>query len=288
MLKYGFLGIGIMGRAMAENMLKAGLDLTVWNRSQEKCLPLVDMGASLASTPAAAVAACDITFAMVSDPEAARKLCLGKDGALEGISTGKGYIDVSTVDDTTSKELHQVISAKGGRFLEAPVTGSKKPAEDGQLVFLCAGDRSLYEDAGEALAVMGKKSFFFPEVGQGARMKLVNNLVMGTMLVAISEGLSLADRLGLNSTEVLEVFSQGVVNAPLLQAKGPLMVSGNFTPAFPLKHMQKDMRLAIELGEQLGQKLACSIGANAAYLDALQGGNGDLDFSVVITALKRK
>ncbi len=286
MRKYGFLGIGIMGTAMATNLLKAGFDVTVWNRTAERCTPLVDLGAKIGKTAAGVVADCDMTFGMVSDPAAASSLCFGNSGVLEGISAGKSYIDVSTVDAETSTAIHAAIKAKGGRFLEAPVSGSKKPAEDGALVFLCAGDESLYTDAGEALDVMGKKSFYFQQIGQGAQMKLVINMIMGTMMTAFAEGISLGDKIGLQKTDILDVIAQGAINNPMFQLKGPPMTEGNFTPAFPLKHMQKDMRLALLLGDACSQPLHTSSAANNAYIAARKIGCSDEDFSAVIKAVE--
>ncbi|ACN15974.1 putative oxidoreductase family protein [Desulforapulum autotrophicum HRM2] len=285
--KYGFLGIGIMGRAMATNLLKAGFDVTVWNRSAEKCAPLVDLGAKNGKTAADVVAHCDITFAMVSDPGAANTLCFGKNGVLEGISAGKSYVDVSTVDAGTAILIHDAIKKKGGRYLEAPVSGSKKPAEDGALVFLCSGDESLYKDAGEALDVMGKKSFYFPQIGQGAQMKLVINMIMGTMMTAFAEGLSLGDKIGLKKTAILDVIAQGAINSPMFQLKGPSMTVGDFTTAFPLKHMQKDMRLALLLGDSYCQPLYTSSAANNAYITARKNGCSDEDFSAVIKNIEK-
>lgn len=287
MVKYGFLGIGIMGKAMVTNLLKAGYDVTVWNRTAESCTPLVNLGAKQGKTAADVVAQCDITFAMVSDPAAARALCFGEAGVLEGISAGKSYIDVSTVDAETSCSIHNAIQEKGGRFLEAPVSGSKKPAEDGALVFLCSGDESLYKDAEETLNVMGKRSFYFPKIGQGAQMKLIINMIMGTMMTAFAEGLSLGDKIGLEQTDILEVLTQGAINNPMFQLKGPLMAEGNFTPAFPLKHMQKDMRLALLLGDLYSQPLHTSSAANNAYIRARQNGCSDEDFSAVIKNEKK-
>jgi 3-hydroxyisobutyrate dehydrogenase-like beta-hydroxyacid dehydrogenase len=282
MTKYGFLGLGIMGKAMATNLINAGFDVTVWNRTAAACRPLTDLGAKQGKTAADVVANCDITFAMVSDPKAAKALCFGKNGVLEGISKGKSYIDISTVDADTSSEICHAVQAKGGRFLEAPVSGSKKPAEDGTLVFLCAGDPSLYEDAGDALDVMGKKSFYFPTMGQGAQMKLVINMIMGTMMTAFAEGLNLGDKIGLEKTDILDVIAQGAITSPMFQLKGPLMIEKNFSPAFPLKHMQKDMRLALLLGDAHGQPLYTSAAANNAYIKARQDDCGDEDFSAVI------
>ncbi|SHO47801.1 NAD(P)-dependent oxidoreductase [Desulfopila aestuarii] len=285
MKKYGFLGIGIMGKAMAANLLHAGFEVMVWNRNIERCSPLIDMGARQGKSPAEVVADSDITFAMVSDPAAAESLCFAQNGVLDGVSAGKGYVDVSTVDPETAMKIGRAIQGKGGRYLEAPVSGSKKPAEDGALVFLCAGDRALYDEAGPALQVMGKKSFYFPEIGQGAQMKLVINMIMGSMMTAFGEGLALGDKLGLPMTSVLDVLAQGAINNPMFQLKGPLMAEGNFNPAFPLKHMQKDMRLALLMGDQHGQPLHTAAAANNAFIKARNSGFGDEDFSAVLKAI---
>jgi len=285
MKKYGFLGIGIMGKAMAANLLNAGFEVTVWNRNSERCSPLIDMGARQGGSPAEVVAESDITFAMVSDPAAAEALCFGTNGVLAGISAGKGYIDVSTVDPETAMKIGRAVHEKGGHFLEAPVSGSKKPAEDGALVFLCAGDQALYDEAGPALQVMGKKSFYFPEIGQGAQMKLVINMIMGSMMTALSEGLALGDKIGLPMTSVLDVLAQGAINNPMFQLKGPMMADGKFNPAFPLKHMQKDMRLALLLGDNHGQPLHTAAAANNSFIKARNAGFGDEDFSAVLKAI---
>ena len=285
MTKYGFLGLGIMGKAMAANLINKGLDVTVWNRTAERCDPLVEMGAAQGRTAAEVVAACDITFAMVSDPAAAEALCFGPDGVLAGISPGKSYIDVSTVDAETSTRIARAVQDKGGRFLEAPVSGSKQPAETGNLVFLCAGDESLYRDAGEALDIMGKKSFYFPQIGQGAKMKLVINMVMGTMMTALAEGLALGGKFGLDRSEIIEVMAQGAINNPMFQLKGPLMIEGSFPQAFPLKHMQKDMRLALLAGDELSQELFTAGAANNLYVKAKKLGCSDEDFSAVMKVI---
>ncbi len=285
MIKYGFLGIGIMGKAMAANLLKAGLEVTVWNRTSSRCDSLIDMGARQGESPAAVIQACDVTFAMVSDPEAAEALCFGPDGVLAGISQGKSYVDVSTVAPETSQKISSAIKAKGGLYLEAPVSGSKKPAEDGTLVFLCSGDEELYTQAKPALDIMGKKSYYFSDTGQGAQMKLVINMIMGTMMTAFAEGLSLGEKLGLDMTDIIDVLAQGAINNPMFQLKGPLMAEGKFDPAFPLKHMQKDMRLALELGDKHEQPLFTTAAANNAYIKARANGSKDEDFSAVIKAL---
>ncbi|MFN2370505.1 MAG: NAD(P)-dependent oxidoreductase [Candidatus Krumholzibacteriia bacterium] len=281
MTTLGFLGLGIMGTPMALNLRRAGFDLVVWNRDAARCAPLEAAGARRAATPREAAAAAGITFAMVADPEAARAVALGPDGAAAGLGAGAGYVDMSTVDAATSRAIGAAVSAAQGRFLEAPVSGSKGPAEQGTLVILAAGDRSLHEEAGPALEAMGRIRLFLGETGQGARLKLVVNMVMGGMMTAFSEGLALAQRAGLEPDDLLAALAAGALANPMFAAKGPLMVQGRDEPAFPLKHARKDLRLARELGRELGQRLDTAAAADALFAAALDAGLGDRDFSAV-------
>jgi glyoxylate/succinic semialdehyde reductase len=290
-----FVGIGIMGLAMTRNLLKAGYDVVVWNRSPERCDPLVAEGARRASTPAEAAAAADITFAMLSDPPAALAVATGPQGIAAGMSPGKGYVDVSTVDAATSRAVAAAVRAKGGLFLEAPVSGSKGPAENGQLIFLTAGDEALFEACSPALDVMGKAKFFLGgkgdgAVGNGAYMKLVINQIMGNMMVALAEGLSLAKETGLSEAQVLEVASLGAIANPMFALKGPAMVERRYPTAFPLKHQQKDLRLALELAKEAGLELGVSEAAHDAYkrASAADAKRGDDDFSAVLEAVLKK
>ena len=155
--RVGFLGMGIMGVPMSINLVKAGFPVTVWNRTPDKCAPAVQAGATQAATASEVVKSCDITFAMLADPVAAEAVALGPDGVAEAMCAGKGYVDVSTIDPDSAAKIAAAIRNKGGAYLEAPVSGSKKPAEDGTLIFLCAGDEALYTQCREALEVMGKK-----------------------------------------------------------------------------------------------------------------------------------
>jgi len=277
----GFLGMGIMGVPMSQNLIKAGYSVTVWNRSPDKCTPVVKAGATQAATAAEVVKRCDITFAMLSDPAAAEAVAFGPQGVVEAMSEGKGYVDVSTVDPACAAKIAEAVRAKGGTYLEAPVSGSKKPAEDGALIFLCAGDKTLYTQSVHALEVMGKKHLFLGEVGAGAKMKLVVNMVMGSMLAAYSEGIALADAADLQIDDVMDVVNNGAIACPLFSLKGPQMKVGSYPPAFPLKHAQKDMKLALLLADDLGVALPTSAAANEQYKAAKGRGKGDEDFGAV-------
>ncbi|XP_072970202.1 glyoxylate/succinic semialdehyde reductase 1 [Typha angustifolia] len=285
-MEVGFLGLGIMGKAMAENLLRNGFRVTVWNRTLSKCDELLEKGASIGETPASVIKKCKYTIAMLSDPSAALSVVFDKDGVLEQIGNGKAYIDMSTVDSDTSSKISEVVTKRGGCFLEAPVSGSKKPAEDGQLVILAAGDKALYEEVIPVFSVLGKKSFFLGEVGNGAKMKLVVNMIMGSMMNALSEGLCLADRSGLSQQTLLDVLELGAVANPMFKLKGPAMIKSNYPPAFPLKHQQKDMRLALSLGDENAVSMPVAASANEAFKKARSLGLGDLDFSAVYEAVK--
>ncbi|XP_038705972.1 glyoxylate/succinic semialdehyde reductase 2, chloroplastic isoform X2 [Tripterygium wilfordii] len=284
----GFLGIGIMGLPMAQNLLKSGCNVTVWNRTKSKCDPLITLGAKYESSPEEVAAGCDVTFAMLADPGSAVDVAFGKHGAANGLGPGKGYIDFSTVDGSTSKLISDRIKATGASFLEAPVSGSKKPAEDGQLIFLTAGDKPLYERVAPYLDIMGKSRFFLGDVGNGAAMKLVVNMIMGSMMASFSEGLLLSEKVGLDPNVLVEVVSQGAISAPMYSVKGPSMVQSHYPTAFPLKHQQKDLRLALGLAESVSQPTPIAAATNELYKVAKSYGLSDHDFSAVIEALKAK
>lgn len=285
MAKYGFIGLGIMGSAMATNLVKAGFEVTVWNRTPAKCTPLVKLGASQAKSPREVATECEITFAILADPTAAREVFYGPEGVQAGIGDGRGYIDMSTVDSDTSTAIATAVEDAGGLFLEAPVSGTKKPAEDGTLIILAAGDRSLYDQAVPAFEKMGKLFPFLGKAGQGARMKLVVNMIMGGMMTAFCEGLALGQKSGLDGQQILEILMAGALANPMFGSKGTMILQQEFRTSFPLKHMQKDMRLAIALGDQLGQPLASAAAANETFKRARNLGFSEEDFAAVFKAI---
>jgi len=287
-MKIGFIGLGIMGSAMATNLLKAGLSVTVWNRSQDKIPPLQKLGAAVAATPRSLAENSDVVIAMMATPDAVVAVRDGAEGIIAGLSSGKGYVDMSTVDAETSLESARLAHAKGALFMEAPVAGSRKPAEDATLTIMTAGDKALYDPLLPILEKMGKKILFLGDNGKAARMKLANNLVMCGALTALCEGLSLAVKSGIDPAQLLEVLDAGAVANPMFRLKGP-QIAGNkeFPVAFPLKHMQKDLRLALRLAEEVGQPLFATATINELYKVALAIGCGDEDFAAVNRVIRK-
>ncbi len=277
----GFLGMGIMGKPMARNLLNNGFELVVWNRDAAQCKTMVDAGAVAELSPARVVAAADVTFAMLADPSAAENVCFGPNGVLETMQEGKSYVDFSTVDDFTSKNIAEAIIECGGRYLEAPVSGSKSPAENGQLIILAGGDRSLFDELEQPFRALSKKTIYLGEVGQAARMKLVINMIMGGMMGVFCEGLALGEKCSLKTNEILDILSFGALANSMFASKGAQIMAKDFSPAFPLKHLQKDMRLAVELGEESGQCLNISESVLETFSAAVASGLGDEDFCAV-------
>ncbi|CAB0030599.1 unnamed protein product, partial [Trichogramma brassicae] len=229
-LKFGFLGLGIMGSGIVKNLLNSGHKVVIWNRSQEKCNDFVEAGAEKGLTPADVVAMSDITFSCVADPQAAKEMVFGNCGVLSEITADKGYVEMTSIDAETSADICEAIMAKGARYLEAQVQGSKPQAEEGNLVILGAGDRQLFDDCNSCFQAMGKNAIYLGEVGNASKMNLVLQTMTGICLVGLAESMALADRAGLQQKDVLEIMEMTSLASPLLTEKGkePIHVTRNF------------------------------------------------------------
>jgi len=219
----------------------------------------------------------------IAGPGVSDQNCVGASGVQAAVGL-VGDLDRSQ-DAATSREIGAAVSGKGGSFLEAPVSGSKKPAEDGTLIILASGDRQLFDRALPFLEKMGKKNLFLGELGRGAQMKLIVNMTMGGMMAIFCEALALADKAGLSSADLLEVIDAGAIANPMFRMKGAQIEQEMFSPAFPLKHMQKDLRLAVALGDTLGQPLYSAAAANESFKKARALGLSDEDFCAVFQAI---
>ena len=280
-LKFGFLGLGIMGSGCVKNLLNSGHSVTVWNRTLEKCKDFVKAGAKEALTPGDVIAESDITFSCVADPQVAKDMVFGNCGVLSEINTTKGYVEMTGIDADTSQDIAEAISLKGGRYLEAQLQGSKEQSSDGSLVLLVAGDKSLFDDCQSCIQAMGKNSFYLGEVGNASKMNLVLQLMSGVALAGLAEGMALADRAGLQQKDILEVLELTGLACPTMIEKGKAIIEGGFPTSHPLKHMQKDLKLSLNMGDQLDQPLPLTASANEVFKHAKRLGYGDHDTSAV-------
>ncbi|XP_036916589.1 putative oxidoreductase GLYR1 [Sturnira hondurensis] len=275
--KIGFLGLTLMGSGMVSNLLKTGHKVTIWDPTTEK------EEACLGRTPAEVVSSCDITFAYASDSEAAKDLVLRPGGVLQGICPGKCYVDLSTVDADTVTELAQVIVSRGGRFLEAPVLRNQQLSNDGMLVILAAGDKGLYEDCSSCFQAMGK-TFFLGEVGSAAKMMLIVNMVQGSFMATIAEGLTLVQETGQSPQTFLDIFNQGKLASIFLDPKCQNFLQGNFKPDFHMKYIVKDLHSAIALGSAINHPTIMATAASEVYKRAEAQGQADNGMSALSRA----
>ncbi|KAL2726863.1 putative oxidoreductase GLYR1 isoform X2 [Vespula squamosa] len=209
------------------------------------------------------------------------QMVFGNCGVLMEISSDKGYVEMTGIDAETSQDIAEAINAKGGRYLEAQVQGSKTQAQEGTLVILAAGDRTLFDDCQSCFEAMGKNSFYLGEVGNASKMNLVLQLMAGVTLAGLAESMALADRAGLQQKDVLEVLELTSLACPAILDKGKAIIEGGFPTQLPLQHMQKDLRLSLGMSDQLEQPLPLAAAANEVYKHAKRLGYGEHDASAV-------
>lgn len=291
----GFIGLGIMGEGMAGRLISEGVagttetPLVVWNRTPSKCDALKsrfpDATIQVAASAKSLVEQCQVTYSMLSTPEASRAVFDSPDGVLAGVSSTTCIVDCATLAEADMQRMNQQVTSKGGRFLEAPVSGSKGPAKQGSLIFLCAGNKALFDQIPTALAAMGKASHFLSDsVGAGTRAKLVVNSLMGTMMVAYGEALALTEAAGLDPSTMIQIIGQGAIASPMYALKGPKMVAQDHAPNFPLKHATKDMVLATDLAKSVGVEYTVMESAAQLMVQARDDADlkvADEDFSAV-------
>ena len=277
----GFIGLGLMGRPMAANLLKAGHEVTVWNRTASRADDLAAQGAKRAATPRELAAASEVVITIVSDPPALESVLWGDDGVFAGLKRGSVLVDSSTVSPSLERRAAAAAAAQGAEFLEAPVTGGTWGAEKGELVFMVGGEAATLKRVEPVLGVMGKKWFHLGPHGAGQTVKLAMNLLLALEAEAFAESLALVRRAGIAGEKLFEVMQTSMGRSGLLDIKGPMMLKGEYKPSFPLRLMHKDMSLALDLANQLGVPLP-SAAATREVLNAVKGATReDVDFSAL-------
>ncbi|GEC93525.1 NAD(P)-dependent oxidoreductase [Brevibacillus brevis] len=280
----GWIGLGNMGIPMASNLLTAGYDVRVWNRTPGKAAPLVALGAKETATLSDLVAQCDVLFTMVSDDDAVKAIYTGTDGLLSLSIQDKLAVDMSTISPDTSRYIADQAQEAGLRFLDAPVSGSVGPAKEGKLVIMVGGEQADFEVAKPMLDKLGKAAFYLGPNGAGTSAKLAINLLLGITVQGVSETLLFARSLGIGTEQMLDIISESAVGTPLIRGKAASILADDYPAAFALKHMAKDLRLANEAG--VSTPLAESV--NATYRHALEEGLGELDLMAILRHLEGK
>ena len=277
----GFIGLGLMGRPMVENLLKKGFAVTVWNRTPGRAAPLLAQGARAAKTPRDAAAAADVLITIVSDPPALEEVLWGKNGALGGLRRGSVLVDSSTVTPELAKRAAKACAERGADFLDAPVTGGTWGAEKGELVMMVGGSAEALAKVEPVFQAIAKRWFHLGPNGAGQTVKLAMNLLLALEVDALAEAMALAQAGGVPKERLVEVMQSSMGRAPVLDVKAPLLLARNYPPSFPLRLMTKDLRLALALSKQLGVPLPAGSAIHEVFTSVLKSAREDVDFAAI-------
>ena len=287
-MKIGFIGLGIMGANMAKNLIKNGYDLRVYNRTESKAEPLVKAGAKLAHSPAETGKDADILITMLGGPGAVYSCAVGENGFLSSMKKNSLWVDCTTVNPSFSKEMNQIAKEKGIRFMDAPVGGTRMPAEKGELVFFVGGDKKDLDEVKPLMDIMGKAVNFMGGVGMGTSTKMIFNLMLGVNMVAFSEAVTLGESLGIQKEKIMDIMIGSISAPPFLSYKRNKMETGIYNPDFPLLWMHKDLHLVSTTGYENSVSLPTLNTAKEIFALAKRYGLENLDFSSVYEFMRKR
>jgi 3-hydroxyisobutyrate dehydrogenase-like beta-hydroxyacid dehydrogenase len=282
-MRVAFLGLGIMGRRMASNLVKSGHEVTVWNRTLGKDVE----GARTAESPAEAARGSEVVWMCVSDTSAVETVLFGEHGVEESLADGMIVADSSTISPSSTRRFAERVRARGAHYVDAPVTGSKTGAESGTLIFIVGGEETIIETLKPCFAAMGKQFFRMGEVGKGHAAKLVMNLQIAVIYEGFAEALTLAAKLGVDAETLLPLINASMVRSGVVEYKAPFVLNRDFSPNFPMRLMHKDIRLALAAAKEARVKLPALEIVEEVYDVAIEDGLQDEDFSATITLLEK-
>ena len=282
-MRVAFVGLGIMGRPMASNLVKAGHEVAVWNRSAGKEVE----GARVATSAADAAQGAEVVWICVSDTAAVEQVLFGPDGIEQSLTEGMIIADSSTISPSATSRFAERVARKGVRYVDSPVTGSKTGAESGTLLFIVGGDEPSIEKLKPLYAAMGKKIFRMGETGKGQSAKLAMNLQIAMIYEGFAEGLTLAKKLGVDPATLIPLINASMIKSGVVEYKAPFVLARDFSPNFPLRLMRKDIRLALAAAKEARVKLPGLETVEEIYDVAVEEGHADLDFAATLMLLEK-
>jgi 3-hydroxyisobutyrate dehydrogenase-like beta-hydroxyacid dehydrogenase len=282
-MRVAFLGLGIMGRAMATNLVKAGHEVTVWNRTSGKEVE----GARVAVSPAEASQGAEVVWLCVSDTAAVDSVLFGPNGVEQSLTEGMVIADSTTISPSATRKFAERVARKGVQYVDSPVTGSKTGAEGGTLLFIVGGDEQAIEKLKPLYAAMGKKIFRMGEVGKGQSTKLVMNLQIALIYEGFAEALTLAAKLEVDTESLINLVNASMVKSGVVEYKAPFVLGRDFSANFPLRLMRKDIRLALEAAREARVKLPGLETVEEIYEMAVEDGHADLDYAATLLLLEK-
>jgi 3-hydroxyisobutyrate dehydrogenase-like beta-hydroxyacid dehydrogenase len=282
-MRVAFLGLGIMGRAMAANLVKGGHEVAVWNRSPGKHVD----GARLAANPAEAARETEVVWMCVSDTKAVEDVLFGSNGVEQSLQPGMVIVDSSTISPSATRQFAERVKARGVDYVDAPVTGSKIGAENGTLIFIVGGDEAVVEKLRPLFDSMGKQLFRMGETGKGQTAKLAMNLQIALIYEGFAEALTLSTKLGLEAETLIPLVQASMIRSGVVDYKAPFILQRDFSPNFPLRLMHKDIHLALEAAREARVKLPGLETVEEIYDMASEDGHQDLDYAATLTLLEK-
>jgi 2-hydroxy-3-oxopropionate reductase len=282
----GFIGLGIMGRPMAKNLLKAGYPLVVHSRSRGPVDELVKAGAKAAPSSRDVAAQCDVLITMLPNSPDVELVALGKDGIIEGARPGLIFVDMSTISPIVTQKIGKALAAKGVKMLDAPVSGGEKGAVDGVLSIMVGGDKAVFETVLPIFQAMGKTITLLGPLGFGGFTKLANQIIVAVNLTALAEALTLGKKAGLDRELLLTALAGGLAGSKCLEQKKPNYLASTYNPGFKIDLHFKDLGLIMESARALGVPLPATAVVQELFSALRVKGRGGLDHSGVITLLE--
>ena len=282
----GFIGLGIMGKPMVRNLIKDGHSLTVFDVVATSVEEMVGDGAKAASSSKEIAENNSLVITMVPDSADSEAAIMGPGGVLEGASSGSAVIDMSSIAPGSSQKIAKACEAAGVSFLDAPVRGGEPGAISGNLAIMVGGKKETFDKYFGVLESMGGSIVLCGDYGAGNTTKLANQIIVAINIEAVAEALTLAKKAGLNPQTVLEAIQGGLAGSTVLNAKGPMMISGDFTPGFRIRLHQKDLRNALLTGDELGVPLPVTGLLQGMIGTLMNNGNADSDHSALATIIE--
>jgi 3-hydroxyisobutyrate dehydrogenase len=282
-----FLGVGGMGYPMAGHLVKAGHEVTVYNRTAAKAEAWVaEHGGAMALTPRGAAEGADFVMACVGNDDDLRSVCLGDDGAFAGMASGSVFVDHTTVSAKVTAELYDIAKGQGVAFVDAPVSGGQAGAENGQLVVMCGGDQADYDRAEPVIDAYAKLCNRLGDSGAGQKTKMVNQICIAGLVQALSEGLNFAEKAGLDPRAVVEVIGGGAAGSWQMVNRVGTMADDEFEHGFAVDWMRKDLGICLDTADEIGASLPVTAQVDQYYKDVQALGGGRWDTSSLIKRLR--
>jgi 3-hydroxyisobutyrate dehydrogenase-like beta-hydroxyacid dehydrogenase len=282
-MRVAFLGLGIMGRPMAANLVKAGHEVAAWNRSAGKEVP----GARAAATPREAAEGAEVVWLCVSDTAAVEQVLFGENGVEGALKPGMIVVDSSTISPMETREFARRVAERGAEYVDAPVTGSKAGAESGQLIFMAGGNEETIEKLKPLWTAMGKSLFRMGDVSLGQASKLGMNLMIALIYEGFAEALALTGKLGVKPDALMPLIQASMVRSGVIDYKAPFVLRRDFSPNFPLRLMHKDIQLMLDAAREQRVKLPGLETVAEIYDIAVEEGHDDLDYAATLTLLEK-